>query len=223
MSVRQTCQYQYGKHVYIKVRNQILCARKFNVPKSKKLGERLKTLDRWDLTALQTLQNGSELLPRAKRYLYSKTRHLFNTWQEIQEHIHKNMAKHEAMKCHEVPWSAMKCHGASNFILWHFRKSTPSISIPPPIIQWELWSYSNRCWNRPQKENCFGFKLIVGFKTLRILLRFECQHFPSPSACPEDKTCTWLKWTIHWWSALKQSWISTGPVTDLGNLRHWPG
>ena len=108
MSVRQTCQYQYGKHVYIKVRNQILCARKFNVPKSKKLGERLKTLDRWDLTALQTLQNGSELLPRAKRYLYSKTRHLFNTWQEIQEHIHKNMAKHEAMKCHEVPWSAME-------------------------------------------------------------------------------------------------------------------
>lgn len=151
--------------------------------------------------------------PPAKRYLYSKTRHLFNTWQEIQEHIHKNMAKHEAMKC----------HGASNFILWHFRKSTPSISIPPPIIQWELWSYSNRCWNRPQKENRFGFKLIVGFKTLRILLRFECQHFPSPSACPEDKTCTWLKWTIHWWSALKQSWISTGPVTDLGNLRHWPG
>ena len=73
---------------------------------------------------------------------------------------------------------AMKCHGASNFILWHFRDSTPSISIPP---------------STPKKENRFGFKLIVAFKTLTILLRCEYQHFPSPSACP-DKTCTLLKW-----------------------------
>ena len=153
--------------------------------KIKETWRALENSGQWDFTGLHTLQNGSELLPQAKHYLYSKTRHLFNTWQEIQEYIQKNMANHQAMKC----------HGASNFILWHFRDSTPSISIPP---------------STPKKENRFGFKLIVAFKTLTILLRCEYQHFPSPSACP-DKTCTWLKWTIHWWSALKQSWISTGP------------